>query len=592
MKDISKTYSNFNNNIENNYNHKFKSIYKEEKLKNESKLKENSPKKDINPIKNITINFNVPKNIYCKKRANSYYDNEKNTFSNNETIASKKLINNKSYIKERNNNNNIFVNSKITKKSVIRRNKQIYINNNSSNNKLRKKIMINKRNYSNDNVNTKCINSIGISQTDEEKIKYINFNTIYNNVNNNDKNKKRKINFCSLSLSQNIDNKNNSFHKKLNKGLSSSIDYANKLITDTDKESELISNKSYYYINNLKNSFDSNNLYINDYSNKNKDIENYNNYNYNNNGIKISNNNSRNKYQPIKLYNDNTTINLGGSYNFHQYFNTIISNKNSDALCGSNHKRNNVRTNFENKSPTQTKNIINQIYNKAQDKVRYCNTQLNSNNTNNKTNKIFFNDKNLIYEINDIEDEMNKNLKQNPTNSKSKKYNILKNYFEKLLKFLNNYFYNNELNVLCNYLQKLLVGYHEVVCAYSEENLKLKELNFKLTEQYEKIDKSLIECNKNIKEKQKKIEILENKINGFVNNMKNKNVIREYHINMNEFDLKKKNDEQNNKIKKINEQNLDDLDALYFFDKIETKPQRSFSLGKFIPLLPINKKKK
>ena len=588
MKDISKTYSNFNNNMENNHNHKFKSIYKEEKLKNESKLKENSPKKDINPIKNININFNVPKNIYCKKRANSYYDNEKNTFSNNETITSKKLINNTSYIKERN-NNNIFVNSKFTKKSEIKKNKHIYINNNSSNNKLRKKIMINKRNYSNDNANTKCINSIGISQTDEEKLKYINFNNIYNNMNNNDKNKKRKINFSSLSLSQNIDNKNNSFYKKLNKELSSSIDYANKLITETDKECELISNKNYYYLNNLKNSFDSNNLYINDYSNKIKDVENYNYYNYNN-GFKISNNNSRNKYQPIKLYNDNTTINLGGSYNFHQYFNTIISNKNNDVIYASNHKRNNVSTNFENKSPTQTKNIINHIYNKAQDKVRYCNTQLNSNNTNNKTNKIFFNDT-LIHEINDIEEEMNKNLKQNPTNSKSKKYNTLKNFFEKLLKCLNNYFYNNELNSLCNYLQKLLIGYHEVVCAYSEENLKLKELNFKLTEQYEKIDKSLIECNKNIKEKQKKIEILENKINGFVNKMKNKNVIREYHINMNQFDLKKNNDEQNNKIKKINEKNLDDLDALYFFDKIETKHQRSFSSGKFIPLLPINKKK-
>ena len=60
---------------------------------------------------------------------------------------------------------------------------------------------------------------------------------------------------------------------------------------------------------------------------------------------------------------------------------------------------------------------------------------------------------------------------------------------------------------------------------------------------------------------------------------------------MKEFDLKKIDDSQNIKIKKINERNLDDLDALYFFDKIETKQQRSFSGNKIIPILPLNKKK-
>ena len=171
-------------------------------------------------------------------------------------------------------------------------------------------------------------------------------------------------------------------------------------------------------------------------------------------------------------------------------------------------------------------------------------------------------------------------------------YNTLKHSFEKLLKIMNNLFFNKyEFNPIFDFLQNLFIGYHDVVSAYSSENLNLKELNYKLTEQYEKIDKNLLECNKKIKEKQKKIDILENKLNEFVFNMKSKNIIREYHINMKEFDLKKEEGEQNNKIQKLNERNLDDLDALYFFDKIETKHQRTFSGGKLIPTLPINKRK-
>ena len=577
MKDFSNIIFNLHNLNSNNieYNtRKHKSVYKAEKTKNESKLIENienSPKTNINPIKNININFNIPKNVYCKKRANSYYDKDKKNYLTNE--QDKKLINQKkNSINERNNNvninNNIIINGRITKKSSISRNKHNFLNNSTlSNSKSKKKIMINDRNFSNDNMNKKCINDIEYPYKNEGSIKNILFNSVYNY--NNNESRKKKHNYCSLSLSQDMDKKKINVLKKMNKDLSS-IDYTNKKIKDTDKEYDCNNNnKSFFFIHGLKNSFDSNILNNNlEYSNKLKDDD-----------KNLVINNSRNKY-PIKLINDNTSINLAGSYNFHQYFNTIISNKNAD-ICNSNHK---------NKSPARVHKIINLKNDKDKDKLRYCNTQLNSN-SNNRVNNIFFNDK-LIREINDIEADMNKHLKQNTTNSKSKKYNTLKHSFEKLLKFLNTFFYNTEFNIICNFLQKLLIGYHEVVSAYSQENLKLKELNFKLTEQYETIDKNLIECNRSIKEKQKKIEILENKINGYVNNMKNKNVIREYHINMNEFDLIKNKDEQNNKIKKINEQNLDDLDALYFFDKIETKPQRSFSSGKFIPILPINKKKK
>ena len=45
--------------------------------------------------------------------------------------------------------------------------------------------------------------------------------------------------------------------------------------------------------------------------------------------------------------------------------------------------------------------------------------------------------------------------------------------------------------------------------------------------------------------------------------------------------------EQYNKIMNINMNNLDDLDALYFLDKIEIKSKRAHSHGKIIPFLPI-----
>ena len=64
-------------------------------------------------------------------------------------------------------------------------------------------------------------------------------------------------------------------------------------------------------------------------------IERVSNYESNNfNSItKYDNSTPINARKPIKLYQDktsdnknNTTINLPGSYNFHQYFNTIINN--------------------------------------------------------------------------------------------------------------------------------------------------------------------------------------------------------------------------------------------------------------------------
>ena len=189
----------------------------------------------------------------------------------------------------------------------------------------------------------------------------------------------------------------------------------------------------------------------------------------------------------------------------------------------------------------------------------------------------------------------------------------MKRHFEKFLLTLKDYFLNNEINPIFIFLQKIVIGYHDVVSAFSTENRKLKILNYQLSEQYQKIDKNFIECNKTIKEKQNEIDNLGKKISTLMINLaeSKKTIIflktkleeiqlnnfkaTKYNLDMfNNKENEKKiiidineNNEQYKKIKNINLNNLDDLDALYFWDKVEMKPKRSYSTGKVIPYLPI-----
>ena len=592
--------------------------FKTDKNKDKDKEKDSSNKK-IQYIQKLSANK-------YKKRTNSYIDKEKNNNTHNETISNNnKLKTNKSFNYRKNKSN---ITNKIIKKINENNKEHKTFFDNYEKNKIRKKMILNNRNYSHNNINNTITNNNNISQIsqiNEQKFANSYFNTLFNN----DDNKNCVDNY--FSLSQNIGKKKNSLLRKINTNLSKNNDiYRNKILND---ENEYNRSQSNFYENKSKNALysnyffnidnpNNNNNNVHTESNINNNEDNINSYNY------ISkNNNINNKIpskQPIKLYNDNnTTINLAGSYNFNQYFNTIINNKNS--------KTNNSRNNNDpiiNRNYNSNKTTIDN-YNKKIYCNKYPQEQILSTKENDiKNNTFFINDK-LIEEINEIKDEMIKNLMQNPTNSKSKKYNTLKHSFEKLLKLFNDYFYNNELNVLLTLLQKLLIGYHEVVCSFSSENRKLKELNYKLTEQYEKIDKDLIEKNKNIKEKQNKIDILEKKLYVLMMNIKinkiNNNIKKFDEINLNNIlfqkykfrdnsdivdigdldkekkggyqknrkdildDLNKGKNSQFNKIRKINENNLDDLDALYFFDKIEMKPQRSFSCG--ISFLPFDKLK-
>lgn len=116
-------------------------------------------------------------------------------------------------------------------------------------------------------------------------------------------------------------------------------------------------------------------------------------------------------------------------------------------------------------------------------------------------------------------------MKDNPTNSKSKKYNTLKHAFENLLKLLGNTVFKNNNSIINIFLEKILIGYHEVVSAFSVENRKLKQVNYNLNEQYEKMAKDLFNSSKNLKERQKQIDNLQKKIQQLENSKLNEKIL-------------------------------------------------------------------
>ena len=270
----------------------------------------------------------------------------------------------------------------------------------------------------------------------------------------------------------------------------------------------------------------------------------------NNIGINKSNNKKINLQikQPLKLFEDNST-NLTNSGNY--------------------------QVNFTNYNFNEKKYIKPQLKNSNSSNFYKLNHNIHANNHNNyDTNNYKF-----LKEVIDIQAEMEKNMKDNITNSKSKKYNTLKHSFENLLKLLGNTIFKNNNSIINTLLEKILIGYHEVVSAFSQENRKLKQVNYNLNEQYEKMSKDLFNLTKNLKEKQKKIENLRNKIKNFESEKLKENFILGPKQDINNIKIQT---EQNKKIFHFNEQNIEDLDALYFYDKVKMIKKKSVSIPKIL----------
>ena len=269
--------------------------------------------------------------------------------------------------------------------------------------------------------------------------------------------------------------------------------------------------------------------------------------------------------QPMKLFEQNSSVNLttstSGNYNIN------FTNSNNDKKY--------IKPNLKNSNSSTYYKI-------------------NNNNRNSKNNVNENISEKIIREVLNIQTEMEKNIKNNITNSKTKKYNAIKHAFEILLKLLSNSVFKNNNIIIKIFLEKILIGYHEVFNAFSMENRKLKQINYNLNEQYEKMSKDLFVANKLNKDKQKLIENLQKRISFLESGIKKKNlnVYDINNINEQNKDMNINKNEQNKKIYEINKKNVEDLDALYFYDKVKIKndnnnkkdkmPKKAVSIPKII----------
>jgi len=412
-----------------------------------------------------------------------------------------------------------------------------------------------------------------------------------NQMNNYSNNKLRR----KMILSVDINNTKKSVKNMSQYDLSNNIKFITEIQSDNYNNSKNIDNTP-----------------SNPMSNGAKDTPNNISNNYNNN-IKIkqkstsishiSKNWSQNNLMksPIKKYNSNVLtkyIEISDK----KERNSKNSNNNTNAnINTNNHKKVNItikpslgllehhNNNYQNNNTTGN---IEKKYIKPN--LKNSNTtyyKLNNNHNNNKYNIYDNNNTNnykITKEVSEIQNEMEKKLKENVTNSKSKKYNTLKHAFDVLLKLLGNTIFKNNNVMVYNLLQKILLGYHEVVNAFSTENKKLKQINYNLNEQYENMSKVLFDLNKKYKEKQKLIENLQKKVNAFEKGLNKKNTGQNQRNNNCKnpmiLNIENKNNvnknEQNKKIFELNKQNLEDLDALYFYDKIKEGKKRAVSIPK------------
>ena len=464
-------------------------------------------------------------NKQIQYKKKNYINNDNLFFPSYNGISSLKAQYNINYNKNTNNNYNTNNNTNPKKDKSYGKSGV----NNYSNNKLRRKMILSV------DINNK-LNGKNISQNDlNNNIKYI--TDVQSDNNNLENNPSNPMSNGAKNNEKKTNTKNNI--SKMQKSISVNN------ITKNWSQNNLMKSPDKKYASNILTKY----IEISDKKERNSK-------NNNNNMSKTTNININIKQSLKALEQQNNSNNL-----------ILKGNYQSNLTTGNNEKKY-IKPNLKNSNASYYKINHNQ------------NSKYNIYENNNAYK--------IMKDIVEIQTDMEKKLKNNVTNSKSKKYNTLKNTFETLLKYLGNSIFKSN-NVIVNILlEKLLIGYHEVVSAFSAENKKLKQINYNLNEQYEKMSKDLFNSNKIIKEKQKQIENLQRKISSLEKGINKKNIIqnqkinniKQINLNIGENDIKK--NDQNLKIFELNKKNVGDLDALYFYDKIKDNKKRAVSIPKII----------
>ena len=345
------------------------------------------------------------------------------------------------------------------------------------------------------------------------------------------------------------------------------------------------------------------------------------------------NNFSQDKNKTKKMFYLNVNVNLNQNYSLLNNNNSNLNNNNNLFHTPEIYKHSNIFQNkslFNEKVPTKLYTNLNKINDKKnelqQNYLSNLNTNINSkfndnslihSQQNTQSTKITEsqNNQKLNEQYYDLQIKLERLLRENKTHSKSRNYNSIKMIFEEGIKLFND-------NVQRNFLKVILVKYHELVVAYSIDNKNIKQSAEHLQNQYLNLDKNFIEVKKILNEKEKEIERfkkeiqdLKNRANETINNSiitfcekednkensliqskislnQSKNISNQVKsINKNSLMPSKSFDSifHNNHqifVNTVNKNNIDDLNALYFNDKVDEKQsENSINNMKKVPHL-------
>ena len=241
---------------------------------------------------------------------------------------------------------------------------------------------------------------------------------------------------------------------------------------------------------------------------------------------------------------------------------SVIMNNNKSIMNCNNIRYNNNSLNKSCCFTNSNNNYINFINKKEPHKIKpYYDYEDKTKNDNNTYLTI------PISLFKELELKMSYKMSENKSNSKSVKYNTTKSILEELIK----YFPKEGQTLLIN----LLKNYHEVVTAFLNENRKFQEQNQMFTNKYFYLEKENIYLKKKVKELDFDLETLKKKNfplskeqlmlfskstnETVVSNGGNALInIKEQHFN-----------DRREYINDLNKHNLEDLDAIYFYDKVK-----------------------
>lgn len=307
-------------------------------------------------------------------------------------------------------------------------------------------------------------------------------------------------------------------------------------------------------------------------------------------------NNSPNNRSHNKIKKLSNVKKISQSMNSSNIIRSLISSSSKNIGIKSNHflvnklknksnsKNHNSSANLSFNSSTLVKEIKNNISNNILFNYSNFYTNATSNNCEylkteptkiiNKKDKLI--DKNKSFLIQNEKEKkfvfFEKSLNEiSSSSSKSQKYNAIKGIFEESIKL----FTPQERK----FLYKILSGYHDVIYHYAKENKKLKEVNESTTNNLLATDKNLLLAKKQLQEKQREIDEMRNKQSNTSSNLRT-NINTNQSLKSSEMitggtnrtlliTSTEKRDHLKWRVDKINKRNLEDLDALYFPDKVK-----------------------